>query len=239
MKRLFILCMCMMTYGLYAMHSEEAFLQANKLYEQQEYVKSIELYSKVKNPGFAVLYNTALAYAHTEQYVEAVVELLKAERCANFKQLTLLYQLLDQIDRKESTEEQSWIVSVEKFFKKCILSYSMFLAQISLLILILLLFGMVYARLYRQKKGAFVFVIFLVLFACGIWHYKMNYMKQQIGVILVDSSMLTGPENTFYVKDTMRKGAIAKIIQQHDDFYQVVRGKKIGWVASENVKLVS
>lgn len=240
MKYLMMLWLVIFPCALSGVHSEEAFLQANEFYKKEEYEKAIKLYDEVKNPGFAVLYNTALSYMQQKKYAYAKLALLQAERCANFKKLGQKQELYDAINAKIGMgKSTSWLVPMEIFIKKCILSLSIFGVQLVLLLILLLLVSVVYIRLYRQYVGLFIIMIIMLCTVFGVWQYKMKYMKQQVGVIVQETNLLAGPAATFYAKHPVAKGSVGKVLAKRDTFYQISQGSKIGWVDAESIKLIS
>lgn len=237
MRAMKLFFLIMLTHvSLYALHSEEAFLQANQKYEQGEYQEALELYNQVKNPGFAVLYNMALACSMQKKYPQAIVYLLKAERIASWKQLDFVYDMLEKVQNKLGVyTEKSWQRMVVIFFKKCILTFSILLIQILLFFCMLLVLISLYMRWGAGRMGMWLLLMLMTVSLFGVWYAKMHYMHQQQGVILKNTQLKAGPELTFYTKDDMKMGIIVTILQRQYDFYQVRCGSLYGWITAENI----
>jgi len=223
-----------------AVHNEQLFVQANQLFEQQQYVQASDIYQMLDCKGFFVFYNMGLAYLHQNKISQALVCFKRAEKQANFRQLTQLYELFAWMEKQKNSEYAlGWFDQLAIFSKKCILSISMLCVQVLLFILILLFMICWYKRWYRLhiKQLLWMTVVGIVLFI--IWYYKCSMFEQQTGIIVKNIvTVFAGPDISFYKKAEFHESDEVVVINKQQGYYQVRTKEIIGWISDKDVELV-
>lgn len=224
----------------FASEDNKTFAQANFLFEQKEYEQACKLYQSIEKKGCIVLYNISLSYAHSGDIAQAILYAKRAEKLANFEQLTLLYEyytaLLKNID---PDYELSFHARVANFVKKCILSVPMVLLQLILLIFFILCIVCWNKRENKGYKNMLLYTLFFMIIFGSIWSYKNNYMDRSIGIVISDDvCMLSGPDISFYKKVVLQKADEVVIIGADKKYYQVQAKNIIGWISDTSIELV-
>ncbi len=221
------------------MEDDENFVKGNHFFTKGRYDLACDAYQKVENKGFSTLYNLGLSYLNQADRAQAIVWTKRAEKHANFKELTELYDLFDCMNRQlDSDYELSWSEQFAIFFKKCILSVSMLLLQILLLLAIMLVIYCYHKRfLIRGKK--ILGVLFLYSLLAGIWWYKNQLMQQKIGIIIKKNiDVLAGPDTSFYKKVELHECDEVKIVKSQPGYYQIQVEQVVGWIHDKDIELV-
>ena len=223
-----------------AQQEDENFIRGNQLFAAGNYAQACDAYEKIDSKGFAVLYNMGLSYLNQDNYAQAIICSKRAEKQADFAQLTQLYEFLDCMHRHIDPDYvPNWYEQLALFLKKCILSISMLLMQILLLIVILSLMICWYQRWYPMNSKALLCMVFFYLVVVGIWWYKTNMMQQQIGVVTKDLiSVFAGPDESFYKKSELHHADEVVVVGFQQEYYQVKAQQVIGWIHNNDIELV-
>lgn len=219
---------------------EEDFVRGNTFFTTGHYVQACDAYKKIENKGFAVLYNMGLAYLNIGNRAQAIVYGKRAEKQANFKQLTQLYELFDCMHRQiDADYAPTFYEQLAIFLKKCILSISMLLIQLLLLISIIALILCWYRRWYLVHTKVFLWMIFCggIIFSC--WWHKTNIMQRQIGIVIKKvSAVFAGPDASFYKKSELHESDEVIIVSKQQGYYQVKLQQTVGWIDGNDIELV-
>jgi tetratricopeptide (TPR) repeat protein len=219
---------------LQAIHSEESFLQANQLYEKQEYKKAIELYQQVKNPGVAVMYNMSLCFFYVQDYAQSLLYALRAKKLSLHKQQYDIVQ--QQVDNAQKGLKHSF--AVDAWYEKYIHNIPMLYIQL-LVILLTLLYTYAWYKQWFSHHKVLVITLYIVMMASyGLWYIKWEMANKQQGVIMKEAKLLAGPDVTFHDKQSLQPGEMVKVVRKQEDFYQVKMPSMMGWVKEENIELV-
>lgn len=231
---------------------QDNFFKGNHLFEQGQYAQACHAYKSIENPGFAVLYNTALSYLHQGNQPQALLAIKRAEQQANFHQLTILYELIDWIELQNDPDYVvTWPGQLAIFLKKCILSISMVLL---LLLILILLIGIIiawYYRWYDTHALTMVSVVIICMMISELAMYKLSMVKHNIGIVTKDTIFLyAGPDESFYKKaqlhscdqviigDRQQGYCQVIVLDRRQKHYQVSIKKQMGWVSDHDIELV-
>jgi len=219
---------------------QKRFAQANFLFEQEEYEQACKLYQSIENKGFIVLYNMSLSYAHSGDNAQAILYAQRAEKLANFEQLTLLYEYYTALKKNIDPDyEFSFHARVANFVKKCILSIPMVLLQLILLIFFILCIVLWYKREKKEYKKMLMYTLFFMMVFGFMWSCKKNYIHRSVGIVISDDvCMFSGPDASFYKKAVLQKTDEVFIIGANKKYYQVQAKNSIGWISDMSIELV-
>lgn len=235
-----IFCICIQLY-IVGQHDQEVIQQAYHLFSQGHYMQASALYDSIQRPGFAVLYNLSICCLHQNKLGQAMVYALRAEKQANYTQLTYLQEIFDYILKIKNPDYQvGWYEQIAVFYKKCILSIPIIILQLLLLLLLIIFILSWYRSWYKQYFKAYYFMFFVVLITFGLWYYRMHLFQEQVGIVLKDStSLLAGPDESFYKKTEL--GQADRLILcgvQQKEYYQVKTKHVTGWIHKDDIECV-
>ena len=224
---------------IFSAQDDESFVRGNHFFTTGRYALACDAYQKIENKEFAVLYNLELSYLNQGNRAQAILWSKRAEKQANFKELTQLYDFYDYMHRQIDPDyELAWYEQFVLFLKKCVLSISMLLLQIFLLFIIIVLMVCWYRRLLVLNK-AFFFMIFFYILLGGIWWYKTDMMQQQLGIVTKNViSVFAGPDASFYKKYELHESEEIKVIGYHSEYYQIQKQQIVGWIHDHDIELV-
>jgi hypothetical protein len=219
---------------------QDYFLKGNHLFEQGQYAQACQAYAGIKNPGFSVLYNTALSYLHQNNIAQTTLYIQRAEKQATFQELSQLYELTQWMQQQKNPEySPSLFDLLAIFLKKCILSISMLFLQIIILMMLVLLMVLWYRRwycVYKKTIGCLMAIFFITIF---MYWYKNYVQERHIGIVTKETiSLHVGPDISFYEKSQLHAPDQVKIIGKQQAYYQVATQDQIGWVCDKDIELV-
>lgn len=225
---------------LFPAQSEDNFTRGNLFFTTGHYVQACDAYKNIENKGFAVLYNMGLSYLNQGNRAQAILYGKRAEKQANFKELTQLYELFDCMHRQiDSDYAPTSYEQLAIFLKKCILSISMLLIQLLLFIAIILLILCWYRRWYFVHIKAFLWMIFFGMMLFFLWWHKTNIIQRQVGIVTKNvSSVFAGPDASFYQKSELHESDEVIILSKQQGYYQVKLQQTVGWIHDNDIELV-
>ena len=224
---------------IFSAQQDENFVRGNHFFTTGRYALACDAYQNIENKGFAVLYNLGLSYMHQGNRSQAILWNKRAEKQANFKELTQLYDLYDCMHRQiDSDYEPSWYEQCVLFLKKCVLSISMLLLQILLLFIIIVLMLCWYRRLLVFNKAVFC-MIFLYILLMSAWWYKTDMMQQRIGIVTKNTIFVfAGPDDSFYKKSELHESDEVMIVEIKPGYYKIHMQQVVGWIHDHDIELV-
>lgn len=216
------------------------FDQANYLFEEEKYEQACQLYQSIENKGFIVLYNMSLSYVHAGDHAHALLYAKRAEKLANFTQLTLLYEYFMAMKKNVDPDYQPYFTElVAIFVKKCILSIHILLLQLLLLIFFIICIVCWHNRHDKIYKNILLYMVFFIIIFGSLWLYKNNYMHRSVGIIMQDNvAMFAGPDTSFYEKTILHKADEIVILDTDKKYYKVQAKNIIGWILNTSIELV-
>jgi tetratricopeptide (TPR) repeat protein len=217
----------------------ENFVKGNHFFTTGRYELACDAYQKIENKGFAAQYNLGLSYLHQDKRGQAILACKRAEKHANFKELTQLYELFDCMHRQIDPDYvPTWYDLLAIFVKKCILSISMLLLQIVLLFTIVVLMICWYRRWLKINKRFLCMAFFSILLLTAS-RYKTDMLEQQIGIVTKNLiPVFAGPDDSFYKKAELHESDAVTIIGSQSRYYQVQVQQVVGWIHDYDIELV-
>ena len=219
---------------------QQSFVQANYLFEQQKYKQAYNLYATIAKKGFPVLYNMSLSCLYMDDYAHAVLYAKRAEKLANFTQLTLLYTLFDYMKSQVDPDYVPTIgEQISCFIRKCIISTPLLFLQLLLLISLLWWIIFWYNRWYQIYHNLLIYILLLII-VCGIvWRYKNDFIQEQIGIVMENQvTVFSGPDDSFDKKAELHKADEIIIIKKEKKYYQIRSKNSLGWIVDNKIEVV-
>ncbi len=217
----------------------ENFAKGNHFFTTGRYELACDAYQKIENKGFTAQYNLGLCYLHQDKLGQAILACKRAEKHANFKELTQLYELFNCINRQIDPDYvPTWYDQLAIFVKKCILSISMLLLQMLLLFTIIACMICWYRRWLKVNKQ-FLSMAFFSILLLSAWWYKTDMLEQQIGIVTKKLiPVFAGPDESFYKKSELHESDLVIIIGSQPGYYQVQVQQVVGWIHNHDIELV-
>ena len=217
------------------------FEQGKNLFLQGHYQQAFDVYDKIQDKNFVVLYNMAIISLRLHKKSQVVLLAKRAEKQARtYKEFTLIEELLefDENDEDYDSSHDSWYEQLLKFCKKITLIIPMIFVQLLVILGLLSLIIGWYYRWYIHRKKASILIILVWLFFYCISLYKINFMQQKYGVVLKNSIILAGPDTLFYKKSDVNESMLVYIVDHSHQYYKIISNGVVGWVDSCNIELV-
>lgn len=233
----FLLCLVPYTF-VFSYDDQQLSEQANMLFTHAEYQKALDIYTKIEHKTFPVLFNMSLSYLNQADCAKALLYAKRAEKKANYNELTLLYEFIACIRKEIDPEYQaSWLESITIFSKKCIRSIPMLLLQILFLWALLFLFFTCWYRSLRLQ--AILLNIWYCLVFGILLSYKVSLLQEKTAVIMKKNvPVYAGPDSSFYTKTAVPEAHEVMIKNQQNNYYQIQVHGVCGWVNHDDIELV-
>lgn len=225
----------------------KAFTQANKLYDQKDYINAILLYQHIINKGIQngnIYYNLANAYFKNEQIGKAIVNYEKAlvfmprnaDLRANLK--FTLEQTTDQISAEDSCEP---VLSLLIFWYYGLNLFELIILTtiVNYLLCACILLGLFYKH-EILKVVNFIGIIILVILVISTSVKLFNNYKITKGVVIVPETEIKSGDSTSYsVLFKLHEGTEFQILQQNDNWFKIaLPDERKGWINKDSVELV-
>ena len=238
-KIIFSFIICFMSQIQCAQDPQALLLRGKELFVQEHYQDAFNVYQRINDKSFVVLYNMALCCLRLNQKTQALLFCKRAEKQAqSYKELTLIEELLE-LDQEQEPVAKGWYEQLAIFCKKVILTTPILLLQIIILIGLIFLMLCWYMRWYKNRKIASFLYIMLWLFFYYIWLCRIDFIQQQQCVVIEKMiPVFAGPNASFYKKSDLNEAQLVTIIDQQDQYYKVKLGQLVGWIDSRHIELV-
>ena len=222
-----------------AQDQQALLLRGKELFFQEHYQDAFNVYQRIDDKGFVVLYNMALCCLRLHQKSQALLFCKRAEKQAqSYKEFTLVEKLLD-FDEAGEPVIKGWYEQLAIFCKKVILTTPILLVQIIVLIGLIFLMLCWYFYWYKNRKMASFLLLILWLLFYYIWLYKIDFIQQRQGVVIDKTiPIFAGPDASFYKKADLHESQLVVIIGQQDQYYKMKLGQLAGWIDSHHIELV-
>jgi tetratricopeptide (TPR) repeat protein len=227
----------------YGETSQERFAQANQLYEEVKYPEALQIYLEIEKSTshWKLFYNIGNCYYKLNQYVNAKIYFLKAQRFKPFDQS--IQKNIEIVNKKFSDkipgEKQDFVTRVVKKIET-LLSLNVFtvLLLISIFLFNLFLFG-----LFKKGKNKIIlygvsFSLVITLLILGYHIIRVEKVNRQNTAVIIthNSKLRSGPGDSNTVLFKVNPGLKVKIIDQSRGWYQVSASSQIaGWVKSDSI----
>jgi len=217
--------------------TQELFLQANKLYQEHEYQRALELYQTIEHKGPAVWYNMGNAAYNLNQYVDARVFWERA-KCgatrAELADITYNNEMLDQQFEEQPQTIDAWesmLTSLQAYAA----SFSMLFLQLLILSLTLIMCILLRSALSMR----FVIIVCLCIVyvpAMMLTGSKMAARSRCVAVMKDEqASLFTGPDEQFHVIEVVPQGTRLVLEQEHGQWCKARYAAVVGWIKKDTM----
>ena len=227
-----LLCLC--TVFCFASKNQEAFLLANKLYQEKQYKKAFDLYASIKNKGYATFFNMGNCAFCLENTVDAILYWNKAKKVAPWSKYEAIdYNIAIAYDQLEICPDETFIDELYMILNL----FSLFSLQI---VFLLFWFCFFLSFFLLKRLRTLILSVFLCFSICMSVILMLKYQTRNYPMALVKSSilMLSGPNKNFH--EIAKLSAADKVIVQkmHKNWYKIKRGGVTGWILSDGVEII-
>ncbi len=217
-----------------ASNNYESYLQAHSAYAQGDYAHALELFAKLPETSFPMLYNLGWAWYKNGDAYNALRSFFKAARLASGLERTQAYTMYEQM------QKELGIYKPQNFYYAQLVRFSAYIPDlllqlITLLLLLLLLLCVVYKR-----TGLPLYILFLCAIGSTMCTYMRYHDKTSIVAFAKESStsLHAGPGVEYGIVAKASQGTLFTIVSQHDLWYCVAFDYQRGWVPAKDVDLV-
>ncbi len=248
MKRIIFLMMLLVSSFGYTQNLDSLFVKANKLYQQEDYLKALELYQDIEKQNVeseALYFNMANIYYKTNQVAPAIYFYEKAlqldpnNKDIKFNLDFAQRMILDNIEPLPKSLGQKFRDSVILKLK-----YNTWaIIAISLAFLFALLF-LLYHFSYSTSKKRFyfitsiasaIFVAVSLFFTIKNYHYvsSTNYAI----IFATQTKVKSAPTKNSEVNFELHEGTKVQVLEDLDNWRKVkIADGKTGWMHVEDLK---
>jgi len=236
-----VICTCLIA----QVDVQETFVKANRLYKEGGFETAYDMYKKIPDPSYQVLYNMGNCAYKLEKFGYALLHWRRAEKeaeCFNRSELLDNILLLKRNLRKVKKEKGKFF---EYFIRAKIYAISLvraaplFALQASFLLLWFFLF--VYLRyLYKRKRKiliSFLFILIALLGTVLVIRYRLEFKNYGI-VVSKKAALLSGPGNNFQELGALSEASEVLIQKESDGFLKVKFYGQIGWASKKDVEKI-
>jgi hypothetical protein len=214
---------------------EELFLQANKLYREQNYTDALARYQTIKNKGAAVWYNMGNCSFKLNNDLDALVYWRRARKGASVEQRQAIDHnintLSEKIGRQDLYEKSTWYRSMVNR-----------ITALSWMVLQLLFLSIWYLAwlIVRSKRSK---IRYALVGCCLMLNATLFVIKnndqQKTGLITLDKALLyTGPQENYLQVGSLPSMTHVAIETRDGVWYKVRHQKNSGWVKDDALALV-
>ncbi|HSC25329.1 MAG TPA: hypothetical protein VLB80_03895 [Candidatus Babeliales bacterium] len=221
-------------------NDEELFLRGNKLYAQKKYDDAYNEYNMISKKGCAVFYNMGNCLFYKDDYAQAFIYWLRAERDATPEE----YRLIEHNKKHVLTlmgkqNEISLYYKIRQLLDNALPYTSLLFLQICTLICWYLLF-LVWQRKRTLVKNIIVSYACFLMIISGVL-LGMHYSNQQRihGVVVKkEAQFFVGPDNGLSVVASLSYADNVLVKEIRQGWYKIQYAGMIGWVGDDVVQIV-
>jgi len=215
------------------------FSRAQELFSKQQYQDAFNVYQRMTDKEFVVLYNMSLCCLRQNKKTEALLFLKRAEKKAeSYKELTLVQELIE-LNEYEELQDKNWYKQLAIFCKKSILATPILLFQALILIALIFLIICWHRQWYKKYFGSSILLLIVWLLLYSMWLYKIDYIQKKYAVVFQEEvPVFAGPHSSFNKKTDLHESQVVTVIDRRDDYFKIKLDNLIGWIDSYTVELV-
>ena len=235
---------------LFADHNFYLFEQANKLYEQEQYLEAIKNYEEIVNNGYEsweLYYNLGNAYYKVRQLGKTILNYERAQRLApenediKFNLEIANLSIVDKINRPPEFFIFKVFSNFKNYFNLNILSI---IVISSYLLMICLIIFRILIRKKTVRKLSFVTItitlIILIIFSAILGLRVHEYNNIKYGIILVNKvDVMSSPDDNSTEVFSLHEGTKAQVQKQVNNWFQIrLSDGKVGWVIQDVLEII-
>lgn len=235
-KKLAVIFILLINSFCYSRDVQETFLRANKLYQDGDYQKALDLYDSIAHKGSATWYNMGNCLFNMNKQVEAIVCWKKAQRNATaqkFDDLEKNIAVACKILGKDSN-----IGSYSSFAESFLNRFSLYSFQLLFLALWFLFF--VFLRVLKNHRRFLLFLFFPINVVLGLAIFeKYNANVYPLAIVIKPSaSLFAGPDKEYHVVGKVTMIDKVKVLERRDDWCKVQAKRLAGWALADTIEII-
>ncbi len=248
MKRIFSILLFLAANLILAQSADSLFVEANKLYQQENYVESLTLYEQIEAGNLAsddLYFNMANAYYKTNKVAPSVYYyekalLLNPNHADAAYNLTFARRMgIDNIEALPKSIGQKFTDSIILKLSYNAWAYVAVICSF-LFALLFLLYHFAYSS--GRKRVYFItsilsaiLIIVTVLFAYSNYEHVRNY---KTAIVFAEvSDVKSAPSSSGEIDFELHEGTKVQLLESLDDWRKIkIADGKIGWIAAADIK---
>jgi tetratricopeptide (TPR) repeat protein len=221
---------------------KKLFVEANRLYDSQNYLGAIQLYEQLVEQGVrtpALYYNLASAHFKTKAIGKSVLYLLRAEKLSpGDDDIEGNLRFVSQFTIDKGTLSSPPLAFFTELFPFGIWA-------LWATVFYFLLTGIIVLRIWFKSKafllrlGTWLVGVLLAVFALG-FYLSWNWSKVPKGVLIAkEAPVKSGPGDDFVTQLLGHEGLTFQILEEREEYFEVLLPNGVkGWVKKEEAAKV-
>lgn len=224
------ICMC---FGSDAQDAQ-LFDQANRLYAQGAYGTALAEYQKIPNKTGSVWYNMANAAYQQQDYTQALLYWLRAQKYGDAATYAAAHAHLEQLAPVIGVPVQGVSNRTVYYGVLLIKKIPVYVWQILLLFCwyVLCRCWMKKYRCSATKLSMLSLLLLMMLVPIMIGYYTD---KEQVLVVAESADLYNGPNSALYNVGSLQKNTTAVLLDAKKQWYKISHDAIIGWVERKSV----
>jgi hypothetical protein len=221
---------------------KKLFVEANRLYDSQNYLGAIQLYEQLVEQGVrtpALYYNLASAHFKTKAIGKSVLYLLRAEKLSpGDDDIEGNLRFVSQFTIDKGTLSSPPLAFFTELFP--LGTWALWATMFYFL-----LTGIIVLRIWFKSKaillrlGTWLVGVLLAVFALG-FYLSWNWSKVSKGVLIAkEAPVKSGPGDDFVTQLLGHEGLTFQILEEREEYFEVLLPNGVkGWVKKEEAAKV-
>ncbi|MEK7819106.1 MAG: tetratricopeptide repeat protein [Bacteroidota bacterium] len=243
MRKILFLFIC---FNLHAQNNLEQFLEANKFYQEKNFVEAKDLYEEIIRSGVEsseIYYNLGNTYFRLQDYPRAILNYEKAKinlsDDADIEHNLKLSQLkiVDRIESLPKIFFIQWFDSFINYFSDKTIFWFSYVTFI--LTLILILTSKIFSQYFKEQK--FASIIFATLFVISLFiGFAKNQNKKDFAIIIENViSTKSSPDAESKDLFVIHGGLKVELLDKVGDWKKIkLIDGKIGWLPKSSLEKI-
>ena len=223
-------------HGMQAKSDVQLAKQAYQAAQLHDVDEAIELYQEIEKKDAAVWYNLGILSFEQGLYPDALLYWLRAQRQADAKVFPLIWHNLSLLKQKTTEQEEG----ITDWFSY----WSLWIGKacgIRLLQCCVILLWLAFWFRHKMPKAVriaapFGLVTALLLCVPIISAYRLH--KERGVIIKQEVQLYNGPNASFHTIETLKAGALVRVEQHKEGWYQIAYNELRGWLIADDLALV-
>lgn len=226
----------------------EEFAQANEFYEQKDYSSAIRLYESILSEGTesaGLYYNLGNAYFKSGNLGQAIANYMRARRLDpgdpdirhNLEFAHRLPQI--QMEGVELNPIRSTLAEFVEPYRLNTLAWISSVLFILLTAALTLRYGLERNNLVVRSGIIVSLMLLLVMVSLTTFKYRHEYLTRRAVIVADESPVYTGASNQSDIELHATPGLVVEIVEESDEFYNVLfENKRRGWILKDLVAVI-
>ncbi len=250
MKKIFLLLIIFISFGIFAQTPDEIFKEANSLYKEHKYEEALEKYKSIEETGFVaddLFYNMANCYFKLEETAPAILNYKRALKLnpnlddAKYNLKMAQLRTVDKIETLPVTffvKFWNWLANILTVHQWAV--FSVFMAFFTAISFIFYFFAnsSIIKRVSFVKSITF-FILMIVSIVIAHQQYTWEASHKDAVVMAENSYIKIAPNDNSEDKFILHEGTEVLVVDQVDEWFRIkLADGKIGWIYSGDVEII-